>query len=52
MRMDPPAAADALKLCAARVTQGDFVDLAQLDGHYLRRSDAEIFGEAAKERGA
>lgn len=25
-----------------------FVDLAMLDGHYLRRSDAEIFGEAAK----
>jgi hypothetical protein len=24
----------------------DFVDLALLDGHYLRRSDAEIFGEA------
>jgi len=23
--------------------QGDFVDLALLDGHYLRRSDAEIF---------
>jgi hypothetical protein len=22
-----------------------FVDLALLDGHYLRRSDAEIFGE-------
>jgi len=24
------------------------VDLALLDAHYLRRSDAEIFGEAAK----
>ena len=27
-----------------------FVDLAMLDGHYLRRSDAEIFGEAAKSK--
>ena len=27
---------------------GQFVDLALLDGHYLRRSDAEIFGESAK----
>ena len=26
---------------------GEFVDLALLDGHYLRRSDAEIFGEPA-----
>jgi tRNA threonylcarbamoyl adenosine modification protein YeaZ len=30
---------------------GRFVDLATLDGHYLRRSDAEIFGEAAKPAG-
>jgi tRNA threonylcarbamoyladenosine biosynthesis protein TsaB len=42
-----PTAADALRLCAGRVPQGKFVDLALLDGHYLRRSDAEIFGEAA-----
>ena len=40
-----PSAADALRLCASRVTAGAFVDLAMLDGHYLRRSDAEIFGE-------
>jgi hypothetical protein len=26
---------------------GEFVDVALLDGHYLRRSDAEIFGEPA-----
>jgi tRNA threonylcarbamoyladenosine biosynthesis protein TsaB len=26
-------------------TAGDFADVALLDGHYLRRSDAEIFGE-------
>jgi hypothetical protein len=30
------------------VVAGDFVDLALLDGHYLRRSDAEIFGEAER----
>ncbi len=40
-----PSAADALRLCAGRVLRGEFVDLALLDGHYLRRSDAEIFGK-------
>lgn len=45
VRVGAPMAADALHLCAERVTRGDFVDLALLDGHYLRRSDAEIFGE-------
>jgi tRNA threonylcarbamoyladenosine biosynthesis protein TsaB len=45
VRVNTPAAADALRFCADRVTRGDFVDLALLDGNYLRRSDAEIFGE-------
>jgi tRNA threonylcarbamoyladenosine biosynthesis protein TsaB len=45
IRTAPPTAADALALCASRVAAGEFADLAQLDGHYLRRSDAEIFGE-------
>lgn len=40
-----PTAADALHLAAPLVAAGAFVDVAQLDGHYLRRSDAEIFGE-------
>jgi tRNA threonylcarbamoyladenosine biosynthesis protein TsaB len=40
-----PAAADALKLGAGRIAAREFIDLALLDGHYLRRSDAEIFGE-------
>jgi tRNA threonylcarbamoyladenosine biosynthesis protein TsaB len=40
-----PTAADALQLCAPRASARRFVDLALLDGHYLRRSDAEIFGE-------
>jgi tRNA threonylcarbamoyladenosine biosynthesis protein TsaB len=48
LRSAAPTAADALRLCATRVAAGEFVDLALLDGHYLRRSDAEIFGDAAK----
>ena len=47
VRVPAPTAADALVLSAARVAAGQFVDLALLDGHYLRRSDAEIFGEPA-----
>ncbi len=42
-----PTAADALRLALPLITAGDFVDLALLDGHYLRRSDAEIFGGPA-----
>ena len=48
VRSEPPTAADAIELCISRVLKGDFADLALLDGHYLRRSDAEIFGESAK----
>jgi tRNA threonylcarbamoyladenosine biosynthesis protein TsaB len=44
VRVPAPTAVDALRLCAERVLRGEFVDLALLDGHYLRRSDAEIFG--------
>jgi len=44
-RTPAPTAADALHLAAPRFAARDFVDLALLDGHYLRRSDAEIFGE-------
>ena len=40
-----PLAADALRLGEARLVAGGAVDLALLDGHYLRRSDAEIFGK-------
>ena len=39
-----PTAAHALTLGAARFLAGDFDDASLLDGHYLRRSDAEIFG--------
>jgi tRNA threonylcarbamoyladenosine biosynthesis protein TsaB len=37
-------AADALQFAAPQVAAGKFADAALLDGHYLRRSDAEIFG--------
>jgi tRNA threonylcarbamoyladenosine biosynthesis protein TsaB len=47
IRAAAPTAVNALILCAPRVAAGEFVDLALLDGHYLRRSDAEIFGEPA-----
>jgi tRNA threonylcarbamoyladenosine biosynthesis protein TsaB len=44
-RTGAPMAADALELAVPKIRAGTFVDLALLDGHYLRRSDAEIFGE-------
>jgi len=47
VRTDPVTAVDALKYCRARIEAGESVDLASLDGHYLRRSDAEIFGKSA-----
>jgi tRNA threonylcarbamoyladenosine biosynthesis protein TsaB len=47
VRCEAPFAQDALRLGEARLVAGGNVDLALLDGHYLRRSDAEIFGEAA-----
>ncbi len=47
VRCDAPVAVDALRLGEARLVAGGNMDLALLDGHYLRRSDAEIFGEAA-----
>ncbi len=47
VQSSPPMAADALALCAPRIEAGEFVDIALLDGHYLRRSDAEIFGDPA-----
>lgn len=42
-----PVASDAMRLGETRLVAGRFEDLALLDGNYLRRSDAEIFGEAA-----
>ncbi len=54
----PPLASDALRPGEARLIAGAAADLALLDGHYLRRSDAEIFGAdvaaqaAAESKGA
>lgn len=45
VRCEPPTAADATSLAAPRVRAAQFDDIALLDGHYLRRSDAEIFGD-------
>lgn len=47
VRCDAPVAKDALRLGEAKLVAGGHADLALLDGNYLRRSDAEIFGEAA-----
>jgi hypothetical protein len=37
-----------MPLAASRIAAGEFVDPGVLDGHYLRRSDAEIFGSPAR----
>lgn len=44
VRVAEPTAADALVLAMPRILAAQFDDIATLDGHYLRRSDAEIFG--------
>jgi tRNA threonylcarbamoyladenosine biosynthesis protein TsaB len=45
VRTAPPLASDALRLGESRLVAGATADLALLDGHYLRRSDAEIFSD-------
>lgn len=45
--VEAPNATDALRLARERIRAGALVDVVLLDGHYLRRSDAEIFGETA-----
>lgn len=52
IHVDAPTAADALRLAIPSIQSGQFADLALLDGHYLRRSDAEIFGEPALNPGS
>lgn len=47
VRVEAPTASDAIRLCVPAILAGEFDDLALLDGHYLRRSDAEIFGDPA-----
>lgn len=48
VRTEAPAAMDAIRVCVPAILAGKFADLALLDGHYLRRSDAEIFGDKAR----
>lgn len=45
MHVSAPTASEALDHCLPRVAKGERAELALLDGHYLRRSDAEIFGD-------
>jgi tRNA threonylcarbamoyladenosine biosynthesis protein TsaB len=52
VQTSPPLAADALRPGEARLIAGGTVDLALLDGHYLRRSDAEIFGNDVQRQAA
>ncbi|UWZ86767.1 tRNA (adenosine(37)-N6)-threonylcarbamoyltransferase complex dimerization subunit type 1 TsaB [Occallatibacter riparius] len=47
LRVGPPTAGDAISVALPRIQAGDFADVLLLDGHYLRRSDAEIFGDPA-----
>jgi tRNA threonylcarbamoyladenosine biosynthesis protein TsaB len=44
VRVAAPRATDAMRIGEALLVAGAAQDLALLDGHYLRRSDAEIFG--------
>jgi tRNA threonylcarbamoyladenosine biosynthesis protein TsaB len=44
LRVSPPTAADAIRHAVPQTRAGNFADGLLLDGHYLRRSDAEIFG--------
>lgn len=48
LRVEAPTAADAIGSASQRIRAGDFDDITLLDGHYLRRSDAEIFGEKGR----
>jgi tRNA threonylcarbamoyladenosine biosynthesis protein TsaB len=46
--VEAPTAGDAIEVCLSRILSRDFDDVAVLDGHYLRRSDAEIFCDPVK----
>lgn len=48
VRVPAPSASDAIELAISKMRAGEFDDLARLDGNYLRRSDAEIFGEPSQ----
>lgn len=46
-RVDAPTAVEAAKLAQSRLMQKKFDDIAAMDGHYLRRSQAEVVAAAA-----
>jgi|SRR6185437_6495902 len=48
LHVGPPTAADAIPLAVPQVLAGKFADVLLLDAHYLRRSDAEIFGDPTR----
>ncbi len=43
--VDEPTAEDALRLAQGRILRRDFDDVAVMDAHYLRRSEAEVAAE-------
>src|ERR1700739_2201845 len=45
VRCEASTAADAIQHCVPRILAREFDDLALLDGQYLPRSEAEIFGD-------
>jgi tRNA threonylcarbamoyladenosine biosynthesis protein TsaB len=50
VRVAAPAASDAIELAVPLIRGSEFADPVLLDGHYLRRSDAEIFGDPSARR--
>lgn len=49
--VEPPTALEAIQFSLGRLRAQDFDDPVRLDGHYLRRSDAEIMSEPGARRG-
>ena len=43
--VDAPTAEDALRYAQGRILRREFDDLARMDAHYLRRSEAEVVAE-------
>jgi tRNA threonylcarbamoyladenosine biosynthesis protein TsaB len=48
LHVSPPTAADAIQHAAPAIRARQFANVLLLDGHYVRRSDAEIFGDPAR----
>uniref|UniRef100_A0A7V4XUQ1 tRNA (Adenosine(37)-N6)-threonylcarbamoyltransferase complex dimerization subunit type 1 TsaB n=1 Tax=Acidobacterium capsulatum TaxID=33075 RepID=A0A7V4XUQ1_9BACT len=46
-RVAAPTTEDALRLALERLRRGEFDDLASMDAHYLRRSQAEVVADGA-----